>query len=150
MIPPPPLQIGKPAGEKPTTEHHVRVIAEANTLVMQWMAERAEKDDIIGQLRGEVAELVLTLESERRKSHTLELDVATALNDVQTLQSTITENRQKHQAELDEMRKLMAITRGLWDKWGIQQQPKKPRAPKKKPVKVEIGSGSKETTELIP
>jgi len=138
---PPPFPIGAPVGEKPqiTNEHQVRVIAEANTLIMQWMAERAEKDEIIGKLRGEVAELVLTLQSEKRKTAALELDVATALNNEQTAINQAAEQLNKLQARIDEMQKLMSVTRGLWDKWEIQLQPKKPRAPKKKIVKVEIG-----------
>src|SRR5215831_10967279 len=135
MSVPIPVAALPPPSPPPMLDEHrqkAKVIAEANAFITEWAKERDDDKKLIGDLRSEVAELLLTLESEKRKSKILEDEITKRADDQQRLQ-----------AEIDEFRKWHSLTRACWDKWGIKPPEKKPRLPKKKKeVKtVEIGDG---------
>jgi hypothetical protein len=114
---PPPIE------KAPELVDKYQVIAQAHHFVDELRRREETMKAEIDKLKGDMAELVLILEAEKRKSHALEVGLLTAANDKQALQSQITEYRQLH-----------SLTRGLWDKWEIKPPPKKERNHKPKTV----------------
>lgn len=118
--PPPEPQVPMERDERGT------IIAQAHVFVEQWKQERLADKQEIESLKAELAEEVLRSAAERRRADNMALDLATALNNIQTLQS-----------QIEEYRKFMSMVRQLFDRWDIKKQPKKERPPKKtKPVET--------------
>lgn len=120
-----------PVDTPPNDDHAATVVAQAHSYIEQWKVERIAQQKTIDDLRIELTELALMLESERRKVAALELDLAEAHNNLQTQQS-----------QIEEYRKFMSVwkemndrTRAVFDRFGIQAPPKKERKPNAKATK---------------
>lgn len=120
-IEPPANQWTSPEPQVPVErDERGAIIAQAHVFVEQWKQERAADKQEIESLKAEIAEEVLRSGAERRRADNMALDLATALNNIQTLQS-----------QVEEYRKFMSMVRQLFDRWDIKKQPKKERKPKK-------------------
>ncbi len=122
-----------PDPKPPTDEDQkLAVIAEAHVFVDQLRQERAADRGQIEDLQAEVGNLAHALQGERRKSGLLELDLAEAHNNVQTLQSQIEEYRHF----MNVWRDMHDKTRSVFDRFGIKGKPKVERKAKPKKEKT--------------
>jgi hypothetical protein len=103
---------------------NLAVLTKAHEIVQKIEAERNADKAEIGKLQGNLAEVLLLLESEKRKVSLLELDLVTAANNTQALAS-----------QMQEMRQFLSLQRQLLDRWEIKTPPKKKRNGKKKAEK---------------
>jgi hypothetical protein len=104
----------------PDEETRLRVISQAHSYVEQIKVERANDRAQIDTLHGEIAELVLMVESEKRKNGVLEADLAELHNTITTLQS-----------QVEDYRRFLSLVRQCIDKWDVKPLPKKERKPRK-------------------
>jgi hypothetical protein len=115
------------------------VVVQAHQFIEQWKAKDVTQQKTIERLEAEKAELTSQLQSERRKSGLLELDIAERDNTIQTLQSDVLERRRL----LDMLKDINDKTSAAFARLGVTGEPKKERKPNAKTPKA----GKKESAD---
>lgn len=128
--PPPPIPVIAtiPMPEQTEDEKRLKTIADAHGYVEQIKQERLADSQKIKRLESEKADVEDQFKKEQRKSGLLELDLATALNNLQTLESRIYEYRNF----MSTWKRLHDQTGLVFEKFNIEAPPKPERKPKVK------------------